>query len=345
MRNVNFMNKIVFAGIVVLLVILGGFWFISVRVNTAGQFASVSGTLETTHVRVANLPVVHGLPLYVAIEKGYFKDAGLDVEVIDFQAPNQIIDSIMNGQVDMTSPSGALGITGIANAKNPGKLKVYAVSGGTSGNTGANLIVPVGSKLSSVNELRGKKLGILAGTIQWRTITREILEKNGLDMDKDVTIVELVPPVQVQALSSGQVDALLALEPIPTVAVGKGLAKILIADPTVTYIADPSWLGAGIVNAEFARKNPQTTKVVIATIERAMDEIKNNPNAYRQYLKVHTQLTDDIISKIPIVSFKMCDQLDARDRDSIQKFFAIFTKHGVVNGQINIDDLLYCTGR
>lgn len=328
------MNNKTIVGLVIAVLVIGGIWY----------FASNNQEtkLETTKVKIANLPVVHGLPLYVAIEKGYFKDAGLEIEVVKFEAPNQIIDAIMTGQVDLTSPSGALGITGIANFKNPGKLKVYAVSGGTNGNSGANFIVPVNSTLSSLSDLRGKKLGILAGTIQWQTITREILEKNGLDMNKDLTIVELAPSVQVQALASGQVDALLALEPVPTTAINKTAAKMWITDPTVKYIADPSWLGAGIVNVQFAEKNPNTTAKVIDIIGKAIDEIEKNPDQYRQYLKGYTSLTDDLISKVPIVSFKVCATMTAKDKDSVQKFFDIFTKHKVVDGKISVDDVLYC---
>lgn len=175
-------NKLLI-GLILIIFVLGGAYLV---INHNGSSAKV----ETTHIKIANLPAVNGLPLYVAMDKGYFKDAGLDVEVVKFEAPNQIIDAIMTGQVDFTSPSGALGIIGIANYKNPDKLKVYAVAGGTNGNSGASFIVPTNSTLSTLSDLRGKKLGILAGTIQWQTIAREILAQNGLDMDKDLTIVE-----------------------------------------------------------------------------------------------------------------------------------------------------------
>ncbi len=329
------MNKnTIWSVIIIVILIIAGVWYFT---SNKQQQA-----LETTKVRIADLPVVHGLPLYVAIEKGYFKDAGLDVERVKFEAPNQIIDAIMTGQVDFTSPSGALGITGIANFKNPGKLKVYAISGGTSGNSGVDFIVPLNSSLKTLSDLKGKKLGILAGTIQWQTIAREILSQNGLDMDKDLTIVELAPPVQIQALSSGQVDALLAVEPIPTTAINKSAAKMWITDPTVKYIADPSWIGAGIVNVEFAKKNPNTTAKIIEVLGKTIDEISKNPDQYRQYLKGYTSLTDDLISKVPIVSEKVCGQITPQDKDSIQKFFDIFTKHKVVDGTISVDDVLYC---
>ncbi len=318
---------------VVIVIIAGALYFSS---------SSRQMSLETTKIRVANLPVVHGLPIYVAIEKGYFKQAGLDVELVPFQAPNQIIDAIMTGQVDFTSPSGALGITGIADYKNPGKLKIYAISGGSHGNSGADLIIAASSSLKNISELRGKKLGILAGTIQWRTIAREIMGQNNIDIDKDLTIVELAPAIQIQALASGQVDALLALEPIPTTAISKGVAKMLLADPTVTYFSDPSWLGAGTVNVNFAKENPHTTAKFIEIMNSTIAEINKNPDAYRQYLKGYTPLTDDLVTKVPLVSIEACGTITTQNESEMQKFFDIFTKNKVIDGNINVNNLLYC---
>lgn len=305
----------------------------------------IDSLTETAKVRIGNLPIIHGLPLYVALEKGYFKDAGLDVELVKFEAPNQIIDALLQDQIDFGDGSTALGITGIANYKNPNKILVWAVSGETGDNAGENLIVPIDSSITSttsIKELKGKRLGINAGTIQWRTITREILTQNGLDMDKDVTIVELAPSVQVQAIASHQVDALLALEPQPTIAVAKGVAKLWIKAPAKQMIADPFYAGAGVVTTKFAEENPETAKKVIAIFERTIQEINQNPNEYRKYLKRYTSLPDEFIGSVPLVDFKLCNHLDDKDISSITKFYSLFTKYGVIDGTINIDDLLYC---
>jgi NitT/TauT family transport system substrate-binding protein len=332
-----------YLGIAVVLVLVAGLFitFNNKSVNNTATVAN-SGALETTKVRVGDWPAVHGLPFYVAMEKGYFTDAGLDVERVKFEAPNQVIDALVSGQVDITAPSGALGITGIVNYKNPGKLKIYAISGGTAGNSGADFVLPVNSTLKSLSDLKGKKLGIPAGTIQWRTIAREIMSQNGLDIDKDLTIVEIAPALQVQALASGQIDALLAVEPVPTTAVGKNVGKMWITDPTVKYISDPSWLGAGIVNVQFAEKNPKTTAKVIEIITKTIEEINKNPDQYRQYLKNYTSLTDQLINKVPLVTIRVCGQINVQEKNSIQKFFDIFTKNKVVDGKISVDDVLFC---
>lgn len=329
-------TKKIIIGIVIIIIALGVIVFLT-------QQKPAEQTAETTHVKIAYYPITHFLPLYVAVEKGYFRDAGFDVELVKFESPNQVIDALLAGQVDLTGPGAALGIVGIAEYKNPGKLKMYAVSGGDHDDySGHSLILPINSTISTFEDLKGKKFGIWAGTIQWRTIAREILAQNGLDMDKDLTIVELAPSVQVQALASGQIDALLTLEPIPTIAINNGVAKIWIKSPADQFIADPFWYGVGVINAKFASDNPIATENLVNVIDKATQEVNQNFDAYRQYLKGYTSLTDNLITDVPPVDFKMCNSFTDKDRDSIEKFFNIFTKHKVVDGTINMSNMLYC---
>lgn len=285
--------------------------------------------LETTKIRIADLPVIHGLPLYVAIEKGYFREAGIEVERIKFEAPNQLVDALMSGQVDFTSPSGATGITGIASSKNPGKIKIYALSGGDDSAPSEALLVGNSSEIKSFNDLKGKKLGILPG-IQWRTFARYFLEKNGLS-EKDVTLVELAVGLQAQALGVNQIDALLAIEPMPTIVKTQNLGKEIISGPTLTTIANPFYGGAGAVNMEFAKKNPNTTKKVLEVFNRAIKEINKNKNDSRQYLKGYTPMTDEVIARVPIIRFQMANNLTEQEVNAVQDIFNIFIQYDLMS--------------
>lgn len=323
--------------IALFIVVLVGGWYFFFK----DESKKLPDQAETTTVRVAYLPVVHGLPLYTAVEKGYFQEAGLKIEVVPFEAPNQIIDALMNGTVDFGSAV-ALGIAGVADTKNPGKIKVYGVNGEMGNNSSENILIPINSPVQSISELKGKKFGILAGTIQWKTIAREILAQNSLDMDKDVTIVELAPSVQVQALASGQVDALLALEPIPTVALSQSAGKILSTAPAKQFIADPFWYGADVVRTEFAEQKPETTAKVISIMERSVVEVNDNFDQHRRYLKNYTALSEILALKVPPIDYKTCPSLTGQDKESIKKFYALFAKYNVVEREISLENLLYC---
>lgn len=198
--------------------------------------AGTSGSQAMTKIRIAYLPNIHALPFYLALEKGYFKNEGLDVEPVKFEAPNQIIDALLSNQVGVAAPGAATGITAVSQSKKPDSIKIYSVQGGTETLKNEALVVKIDSSITSFADLKGKKLGILPG-IQWQTIARHILGKNGLESGKDVTVVDLAIPLQVPALASGQIDALLAIEPSPTIAVAKGIGKIVEQSPAVKYIA------------------------------------------------------------------------------------------------------------
>ncbi len=319
-------NKIIAAS-VSLLVILGLF------------FAFNSTGLDSNKVRIANLPIAEGLPLYIAIDKGYFKEVGVDVEYVKFEAPNQIIDAVMSGKVDMVSPSGAMGISAVADSKNPGKLKIYASSGGDMQNPVNGLFVQNDSNIKSVKELKGKKLGILPG-IQWRTISTEILSQNDLEVGKDVTLVELAPGLHATALASGEVDAVLTLEPGPTIIREKKLGVEIKPSP-VYNISNPFHAGAGIVNVDFLNKHPDLVKKVISALDKANKEIRDNPNEARTHLKGYTALTDDLITKVTLPQIEMWNEIDEKDIEAIQKFYAIFYKHKVVSAPLDFKSLMY----
>lgn len=325
-------NKL-FISLVVLILLLGGFGYSTWQNNQTGP-------LETTKVKIADLPVVHGLPLYLAIEKGYFAEEGISVELVKFEAPNQIVDAIMLGQVDFTSPSGAMGITGIADLKNPGKVKIYIVSGGDDIVPSEAILVRNDSSISSIQGLKGKRLGILPG-IQWRTIARHVLAQNNLVVEQDVMLVELAPGLQAPALDSGQIDALFAIEPMPTIVKSKNIGKEIVSGPTLTTIGNPFYGGAGAVNLEFATDNPNTTKKVLEIFARAVDEVNSNPEVARQYLKGYTPLGNDLIVEVPIIKFKMVEDLTLSEINAVQKFYDIFSTYGVVDKPMSFRSIIY----
>ena len=323
--------------VVVMAVVLGvvGAFLFSSRLHV-WQVPLTQTETAPVKIRVGYLATTQVLPFSVGVEKGYFRDAGLLVEMVKFESQNQIIDSLQNGSIDFGSAA-ALGVVGIADTKNPGKIQVIDVSTGVD-----SLIVPVNSTLTYIADLKGKRLGILANSIQRRAIARAILEKNGLDPDRDVILVELSATMQVQAVASGQVDAADVLSPLPTVAVNSGAARILMDYTAKRYIADPMWAATDVVRTQFVQEHLDITAKVLAVIEKSIREIQSNPDAQRQYLTGYTALTPELINTVPLPEFKSCRDLNREDKQAIQTFFAIFKHQGVVEKEIDLNGLLYC---
>lgn len=292
-------------------------------------------------VDIAYLPAVHSLPLFIAKEKGYFDDVGIDVNLVKFEAPNQIIDALLSGNVGIGGPGSAAGITAVSQAKRPGTLAIYAVSGASSEDPGTRneaLLVRHDSVITSFADLRRKALGILPG-IQWRTIATHLLAKYGLQPG-DVTLQELAIPLQAQALASGQVDAVLGLEPVPTIVLEKGIGRSIEDGPTLRAIADPFYPGAGIYSVAYEREHPDVVLKTLTAIDRAIDDIRANPVDARRFLVGYTPLDISLAAKVPLLTWKMRGELTNADVSALQVFFDIFQEHGVIDRRVLVDQVL-----
>ena len=146
---------------------------------------------------------------------------------------------------------------------------------------------------------------------------------------------------QVQALASGQIDAVLTLEPIGTIGVEKGVAKHLVKAPVAELIVDPWIGGAGAVRTEFAEKNPGTTEKVIRAFSRAVDDANKNPDENKKYLPKYTPLNEELSNKVPVLYFIDSEDMTEEDMKALQIFFDLFTEYGAIEDKIDVNGLLY----
>ncbi|MEL7054658.1 MAG: ABC transporter substrate-binding protein, partial [Cyanobacteria bacterium J06588_5] len=160
------------------------------------------------------LPIMQTTAYYVALKQGLFEEAGIEIESVKFENPNQIIDSLVSGRADFGPPGTAAGIAVLAEAKTPGTFKVFGLQGGGVKSSLINdgLIVTPDSAITSFKDLEGKKVGTIPG-IQWETILSYVLKQNGLEPGNNVTIEQMAVGLHLPSVVSGAVDATLSLEP------------------------------------------------------------------------------------------------------------------------------------
>jgi NitT/TauT family transport system substrate-binding protein len=310
---------------------------------TTQQAATGQVTKELTTVKIGHLPAVQGLPLYLALDKGYFEQEGIKVEVTKFDSPNLLLQALASGQIDFGAPSTAAGITSIVESQKPGELKIFALGGSSTQSENAInevLIVRKDSSISTMQDLKGKKVGILA-SIQWRTIAKHIFAQQNLSTEKDIILVELAPGLQAQALAAGQVDALLAIEPIGTTARVNGISKEVIHAPVEQFVSDPFYGGAGVLRTSFAKENPQTTEKVLRVFAKSIDEINANPQVAKSHLVKYTPLNASLANEVPNVIFKMYPNFTAEDKQGLQQFFDIFWQNNVTTKRVDVDQIIY----
>ena len=287
------------------------------------------------------LPIMQTMAYYVALEEKLFEKAGIEINSVKFQNPNQIIDSLVSGQADFGPPGAAAGITAIAEARYPGTFKVFGLQGGGIKVNMINdgLIVTNASTISSFKDLKGKSIATLPG-IQWKTITRYISRQNGLDPDKDVTINEIAVPMHIPSLLAGSVDATLSLEPVGSIAVASKEAKRAMTNPVAMFIADPFYSGASVLSTKFIKERPEVAKKVVEVLDQATKMTNENFEKYRPIIAKYTAIRPDQVSLVAQPYLRANSELNATDIKSYQALVNVFEKEGVLKEHVDVQKLM-----
>lgn len=199
--------------------------------------AVLTGTFATTvsaaeKITVGALRFTSHAANFVAFEKGYFKEAGLDVEFKFFQAAQPMALAIASGDVDfgLTAISG-----GLISLADKGAVKV--IGGALQEEDGVDGQMILASKaafdagLKTPADLAGKSFGVTTAGSSFHYMAHKIADKEGFDR-KDLKIrpLQKVGAV-IGALKSGQIDAW---------SIVPHIAKGLVASPEVEMIGKVS---------------------------------------------------------------------------------------------------------
>jgi NitT/TauT family transport system substrate-binding protein len=181
------------------------------------SLALCSLNLLAAPVKVGSSPVISSAGIYLAQERNYFKQEGLEVEVNDFNSSGgQMTLLLSKGELDV----GAGNLTsGLFNAIAKGqKFKLVADKGHLEkGKDYIGLLVRTdhitSGRYKSLKDLKGFKMGLTAlDGVSQQIIAERFLEKAGLK-SSDVEFVKLSYPEMNVALKSKNIDATIQLEP------------------------------------------------------------------------------------------------------------------------------------
>lgn len=296
---------------------------------------------KAERIRLSWLPIMQTTALYVALQDRLFEKAGLDVDAVRFENPNQIIDSLVSGQADAGAPGAAAGITVLAESRFPGTFKVFGLQGGgiKVGRINDGLIVRNDSPIRTFADLKGRSLGHLPG-IQWRTISRHMLRANGLDPDKDVRLQELAVGLQVQAVVSGSIDATLSLEPVGSVAEATKEARRVLTNPCSQVIADPFYSGVAVLTTKFLKERPQAARKLVAVLDEATRIANAEFDRVRPYFAKFTAIRGDQVRVVAQPYLRAWRDLNDTDLASYQALVDVFHKEGVLKERIDVRGLV-----
>jgi len=162
--------------------------------------------------------------IFIAMEKGFFRDEGLDVELVSFKAGPQIIPSLATGQ---TQVSGTTVSPSLFNALSRGiAMKIVADKGQVSKGFGWAAIAvrsDLADGVKDFRDLKGRKIGLPSKAVSLYTQLGKALESGGLSVS-DVDLVEIGFPDMVAAFANKAIEAAMLIEPFIALVVERKVA-------------------------------------------------------------------------------------------------------------------------
>jgi NitT/TauT family transport system substrate-binding protein len=228
---------------------------------SASSPAAASAKPEETHITVGTLPIADAADLFIAINKGYFHRAGLTVTPEIIQATSQTTPDLVSGKMDFS----LLNYVSTMEIEQNSNIRFKYVAPGTVAAANVSeILVPQGSPITSLADLKGKKIGSPQTTGAIGNLAVDAtLKAHGVD-PRDVTFVAIPFPDEQAALARHQVDAVWATEPFVTV-IRKTLGAHPLAD-TMTGTMSGFLVGGWGTLQGYAQKYPRT----VAAFQRAM---------------------------------------------------------------------------
>lgn len=280
-------------------------------------------------IRLASQPTY--FHAYVAEKLGYFKDAGLDVEISTFAYGPPIIEGFTSGDLDVGFMGDMPIYSGIANGLD---LEIIGSVGASNRNQG--IAVRDAANIKQLSDLKGKKVAVPFGS-NANIFLYLLLEKGGLKPE-DVEIVNLGPADGVTTLINGAIDADVIWEPNLSKAAekGNGVSILRRADDLKLFVSPV------VARKEFAAQHPEEIAKLLGALEKAAQWSAANQDKAVEILHAKTE-ADPAALKLFLELNDLALPLTQGKIDSLVKGAEDAFKFGLVKKQLDIKKAINTT--
>ena len=226
---------------------------------------------------------MYGVPYAVAKEKGFFKEAGIDVTgFLTSAGGGTTVRNVLASEL----PYGDVALPAVIAAAQQGLELTIVHAGVTSVSDQVWISRKDDQSIKTVQDLKGKKLGYSSPKSVTDMITSMMLDANGLSKAVDRKSVGGIG-AGLTALREGAVDMTYVTQPVW--AKEKDNFRVVFNStewaPRVTQTV-------GVVKTEFLKKNPQVVRGLIEARRRGVEFIKTNPDESAKILAKEYKITE-----------------------------------------------------
>jgi NitT/TauT family transport system substrate-binding protein len=206
---------------------------------------------------------------WIAMEKGYFKEQGLEIEPIVFTSGIPMMQALSGGSIDVAI-MGAV----IANFPSRGVGKVFLIND-IEYDT-AMLFARPETGAKSIKDIKGKKVATVKGTTA-HVFLHTALKKNGLDSNKDIELVSMDMAGAVSAFISGAVPFVATWAPFHVQIREKVKGAIMLSSAKDFY-PQAAIMGGWVASNAFYKDHKEVLKKIIKAWIPANDYLLSKPD-------------------------------------------------------------------
>src|SRR3989442_6784435 len=227
-------------------------------------------TANSNKVRVGYIGITCEAPIFMAVEKGFFKEEGLDPSLVKCEWANYK-DVLALGGFDVTHHLVMYFLKPIEQGLDVkftggihrGCLRVQAAAKGN---------------IRSIKDLRGKRIGVPGMGTPPFIFANRVLGANGIDSSKEITWLVFPAGELGLALDKGEVDAVANSEPIGSLLLADGKVRN-IADQAADVPCKDEYCCAVLVNGKYLARNPKASAAATRALLKAAKWVEANPAA------------------------------------------------------------------
>lgn len=267
-------------------------------VASVAMFTSGCGKKASPQkVRLGVLKALGTVTPYLAQSLGYFKEQGLEVELISFPSGPIAMEAFASGNIDIVYAG--IGPVSVWQSKGV-KVKVVA-----NANTGGHMImVRSDSGITKPSDLKGKKIATPTTGSVTDILFRQLFLKDvaKLDPAKDMKVISNVNPADmpVVLMVNKEVDAIVTWEPYATQAL-QGFKGVSVLFDFGKYWREKygRLYETNVVSAsqDFIDKQPDALRRVLKAHRKATDYINNNKTEAYKMIAKELSLTEQVIAE------------------------------------------------
>jgi NitT/TauT family transport system substrate-binding protein len=256
-------------------------------------------------------------PLYVAMERGYFAQEGITIELTPIQSGNEAVVQLAAGNFDVSL--GGAG-AGLFNAAQRGvKFTIVAPLHSERQPVSSPLVISPkrAGELTSIADLRGKKVAVNArgaGTEYWLA---QALAQGGLTMN-DVEFVPMPFPNMPAALENGSLDAAILTEPLTTISMDNGLVQVLADDFIDGFTATYVYMGDGLLTQQ-----PEVARGFMRAYLRGTRDLQGEymTEEVATIIEKYTEVPAAVLMRIFEPQYNPNGTVPVQDLETLQQYF------------------------